>query len=111
MSVAALIFSERNQARERMRPIIHIRVTTDAIPGSPVAVPVTPERARTLGKIWAFPDGTVEAAFDGRALELLVHPEDWYSLLKDMDAARDYVVQFGVQPGEPDRVFGIPVSK
>lgn len=110
-SIVASLFRERNAADEQMRPIIHIRITTDAIAGSVVAVPVSPERARTLGKLWAFPDGTIEAAYDGRALEILVHHEDWYSLLKEMPADNGFAVQLAMKLGEPDRVLGIPVSR
>lgn len=110
-SVAEVIWHERNDADAQMRPIIHIRITTDGIPGSPAALPVTPERARTLGKLWAFPNGSVDAAYDGRALEVLVHPEDWAGLLKDVDAAKQYAVQIPLKPNEPYRVFGISVSE
>jgi hypothetical protein len=110
-SVIAAIFRECNAADGQMRPIIHARLTTDAIPGSIAAMPVTPERARTLGKLWAFPDGTIEAAYDGRALEILIHPEDWHGLLKELPSENGYAVQNAIWCGEPDRVLGIPVSR
>lgn len=105
-SVFAAIARERHDADVQLRPIIHIRITKDAIPGTPAAVPVTPERARTLGRLWALPDGSVDAAYDGRALEVVIHPEDWSRLLTEKDA----MVGYAVQVGDPDRVLGIPVS-
>lgn len=110
-SVSSALWRERQEARAQMRPIVHIRISRDAFLGSIVAVPVSPERARTLGKLWAFPDGTVDAAYDGRALELLMHPEDWASLLKEFPHENGHAVQLAMRAGEPDRVMGIPVSK
>lgn len=88
--------------------IVHIRVTTDALQGSPVTVPITPERARAIGRLMMVQGhGVVADPMDYETrLELLVHPQDYSDLLKDVDLMR-----YGVQIGEPMRIMGIPVSR
>lgn len=93
--------------------IVHVRVTTDAICGSMAAVPVTPERARAIGKLVALPDVgalayTVAAdpQWYERALELLIHPEDWIALLREIPMGAT-----PLQLGDPKTVYGIPVSE
>jgi hypothetical protein len=97
--------------------IVHIRVTTDALPGSPTSVPVTPERARTLGRLIALRDprgGEATVAADPsdyeRMLELLIHPQDWADVLRGADMFAGELAP-GMRPGEPDSVYGIPVSR
>lgn len=65
------------------RPVRHIRITEDALRGSPVALPITPERQRTVGRLRAYPGGGVDAdlAMACWELEIVVHPVDWYGVL------------------------------
>jgi hypothetical protein len=108
MSLAA-IHREVYDARAADRPITHIRVTTDALPGYPAAVPITPERARTIRLRMAY-GGTVGAdyASTGRLLEIVIHPEDWATLLKEKDALGHYAVG---TDGRVKTVLGIPVAE
>lgn len=107
MSVELAIANQLNDARETgWQRIVHIRVTVDALAGSVTALPVTPERARTLGRLLAVPGGVVADPSDYEGmLELLIHPADWADLLRDTTAIRS------VKLGEPTRVMGIPVSQ
>lgn len=114
VSIIASIHRELHDARATgYKRIVHIRVTADALAGSVTSVPVTPERARVLGKLLMIRspgeplDGAVIAdPADAEALlELLMHPLDWAELLADLDAI-GYV-----SLGEPIRVMGIPVSQ
>lgn len=110
MSVLPAIHRERVHADEQMRTIHHIRVTVDALPGSVVSVPITPERARTIA-LRAFPASGGDPVVDtdpelvGRPLlEVLIHPEDWMTLLKDAEA-----IGYVDTSGPIRRVMGIPV--
>lgn len=113
MSVLEIIHRERQDARATgYKRIVHIRVTVDAIPGAPTTVPVTPERARVLGRLLMvrgegpLTGSVVADPSDYEAmLELLIHPKDYADLLKDASAIA------AVQIGEVDRVMGIPVSR
>ena len=111
VSLLKPFWDEIRQAREQAREVHWIRVTADAIPGSIVTTPITPERARQIG-LHAEPSvGGHTVDTDPRLiahppLEIVVHPEDWAELLKDPEAAR-----WGIQIGEPDRVLGIPVQR
>jgi hypothetical protein len=112
MSLLKPFYDEIRQAREQDREVHWIRVTKDAIPGSIVTTPITPERARQI-RLRAEPEFgsgyTVDTdpSLVGRPpLEIVVHPEDWAELLKDPEVAR-----WGIQIGEPDRVLGIPVTR
>jgi hypothetical protein len=87
--------------------IVHIRVTVDALQGSPVSVPITPERARAIGRLMMVPGGSVVA--DPRdyetKLELLMHPADYCEVLK----ARPYF--YHSFSGGVETVMGIPVER
>lgn len=112
MSVLHAISNELDAAAlSGYKRIVHIRLTTDALPGSVTSTPITPERARTLGRLLALPGGGVVA--DPRStellMEILIHPEDWAALLAETDAP--YTVQAAMKAGEPDRVYGIPVTR
>ncbi len=82
--------------------VVRIRVTHDAIGGAPVAMPLTPERARSV---------TLPAR-GGRMVplelvrEIVVHPDDWRDLLVD-PAIRDQLPA-GLN-GPPTRIYGLPV--
>lgn len=112
MSLLKPFWDEIRQAREQDREVRWIRVTADAIPGSIVTTPITPERARQIA-LRAEPDFGSDYTVDTDpklilrpSLEIVVHPEDWAELLKDPEAAH-----WGIQIGEPDRVLGIPVTR
>ncbi len=75
--------------------ITRIRVTTDAIPGSVVALPMTPERARLVGRPGPLPH------------EILVHPEDWFGILV---GASTFGPGWLASAGLPNRVLGLPVE-
>ena len=114
MSIFAALHSEIRHAREQDRPVVHVRVAKDALPGTVAAMPVTPERARALGTLLLLPDETIVGSpVNERLLELLIHPEDWRGLLVEKDALGNYVVDYVVAPGEGGvtRVLGIPVVK
>jgi hypothetical protein len=98
-SVFRAIAHEVYEARAALRPITHIRVTRDALAGTVAALPITPERARTI-RLRAFPGGTVEADFGEteRLLEIVIHPEDWRTLLTERDAVGVYAVNVGTEP-------------
>ena len=111
MTIMPTLYREQQQAREQLREIHHIRVTTDALPGSLVSVPITPERARTI-RLAMFPSKAGESTVDvdpelvGRPLlEVLMHPEDYAELTKDLDAVRDVDMT-----GSVTRVLGIPIA-
>jgi hypothetical protein len=112
MTVLDIIYRERQQARETgYKRIVHIRVTKDAILGAPTTVPVTPERARTLGRLLMVRSGGLDGVVVAdpsdyeRMLELLIHPEDWAALLTEKTA-----FGYAVELGTIDHVMGIPVS-
>lgn len=88
--------------------IVHIRVTTDALEGSIVAVPITPERARARGRLMMVEGHGIVAdpAQYETMLELLMRPADLVALLRDSD-----LVRFGIELGDPMRIMGIPVSQ
>lgn len=92
ITVEDAIQRERREAWETgYKRIVHIRVTPYAMPGSPVSVPIPPERARNMGIArWDFEE----------ALEILLHPEDWRRWLLEAG---------GLLIGNPDAVHGLPV--
>jgi len=89
MKAIETLWREINDAAIQMRPIQHIRVTTDAFAGSPSVAPISPERARQV-RLLAIPayNGDISVVADpevvARTLELLVHPKDWYDALHEM---------------------------
>lgn len=97
-------------AREQARPLLRIRVTTDALQGSPVAVPITPEQARQIRLVAVpLPEGETAVEADPhvymRALELIVHPADWSDVLA-------HPIMRYVLPGDDGRIrefMGLPV--
>lgn len=68
---------EIESAWEQDRNVVQIRVTTDALEGTPTAVPLTPERLRALD---------LSPTFDSNVtpLEVLVHPRDWADALSEI---------------------------
>ena len=78
----ATLMREIASAQEQDRPLLHIRVTPDALRGTPASLPVTPERLRVLYpesvKLGLIENGLVPH----HGMELVVHPEDWRDVLK-----------------------------
>ena len=108
-SVMAALFLERRAAREKDVRVVHVRVTTDAIRNSIALVPITPERARTLGTLYLLPDETV-VADAGRLHEIVMHPEDF----RDLKVEKDNTGRFEFDAGRIDaygfqRVVGLPL--
>lgn len=66
----AALMGEINFIREQDRPLLWLRVTEDAIEGSPIAVPATPERIAQASTVTG-----EELGYDG--MEILVHPTDY----------------------------------
>src|ERR1700759_1212361 len=99
------ILREVHRAREQMRPVTQVRVTTDALEGTIAAAPVTPERARVLGKLRATPVGVISDPPNERLLEILIHPEDWKQLLMRTDSHGAIGFSDGVETA-----LGLPVS-
>jgi hypothetical protein len=106
MTVVESLCHEIAAAEEGMRPVGHVRVSRDVIPGSPVCVPVTPERARTIA-LRAVKDGVIaDPSVWMRQLEIVVHPQDWMEYLRDMDTRWMSESRLDV-----DTFRGIPVSR
>lgn len=103
------IYGELERAAETgYREIVSIRVTPLAIQGSLLAVLVSPERARVLGKLRMLEGQGVVAdpAWCEEHEELLIHPRDWMDLLSDQTVFR--YISMGT---EAWNVFGIPVLR
>lgn len=116
MSLFAAIAAEVDDSRATgYKRIVHIRVTTDALLGSLVTVPMTPERARVLGRLLMVSgDGPLAGSVVAdpsdyeRMQEILVHPEDWATILRDPGMYA--YVQMPLHDTDVTRVLGIPVS-
>lgn len=106
-AVHALLRDVRATGYQR---VVHVRVTTDALPGSMTTVPVTPERARVLGRLLAVQDSGVVAdpLWFEKAQEVLIHPEDWVKLLSEVPG---YAHQGALSIDGSTRIFGIPVTE
>lgn len=97
-------------ARLQDREVLHLRVTRQALPGSIVALPLTPERARALRTLWAVRQGdmSVTALPDlevlERYVEVVMHPDDYLDLLGVAHTV-NVDVRSGVQ-----RVLGYPIT-
>jgi hypothetical protein len=111
----ATLWRELNDAEARRLQIVQIRVSPAAIPGAPTTTMITPERIRAMRTYViqlpgrdtpdAFPDPDAQE----RWREIVIHPVDWQALL--MEHALHGHYQPGTAGVEPDRVFGIPVSR
>ncbi|MBE2315200.1 hypothetical protein DVA67_004390 [Solirubrobacter sp. CPCC 204708] len=88
--VSDAIQRELDDAREADRPVASVRVSESALPGAVAAVSLSPERAAAL---------RLDAVLAERAVEVLLHPDDYEELLDE-----DVVVE-----GEVPRVFGVPL--
>lgn len=110
MSVFRAITREVYDAQAQLREIVHIRVSRNALAGSVVALPITPERARTI-RLRAFPGGAVDVDYGSteRLLEIVIHPEDWRDLLTEKDAVGAYVLN--AESTGIRRIYDIPVAE
>lgn len=114
VSIIEAIYDEFRAARDAARPVLHVRVSLAAIPGSVITTPLSPERARALRPYVIHlqgrdtPDALADPEVVERALELVLHPEDWARLLADHAAIPD--VALPLRDGEPFRVLGVPVT-
>jgi hypothetical protein len=72
------------------KQIVRVRITMDALKGTPVALPVTPERARVAGALRAIPDP--------RTGEALVVADPAWAYGAHLDA------------GEKPTLMGLPVE-
>ncbi|MDA0180672.1 hypothetical protein OJ997_10245 [Solirubrobacter phytolaccae] len=88
--VADAIRRELDEARRAERPVASVRVTESALPGAVAAVSLSPERAEALD---------LDAQMTERAVEILVHPDDYDELDDDEVSEED-----GIR-----RVFGVPL--
>lgn len=78
MGLIRAVHRELSAAHLRDLEVVQIRVTRDALAGSPVAVALTPERARERCTTAGEPDYEAE-----RWREILVHPDDWAATVRD----------------------------
>lgn len=107
LGVWDVLRDEINSAFEQDRAIVHVRVTASAIPGSIAAMPISPEHARAVAALWILRDGTVTDLYHGRALEVLLHPMDYETILKDIEAA----LRGDCLIGDPVLLLGLPVMR
>lgn len=93
--VAEAIRREIDEARGGERPVASVRVTESALAGTVAAVSLSPERAEAL---------RLDAVLAERAVEILVHPDDYAELL---EAPGD---ELTTDAGSGARlVFGVPL--
>lgn len=110
MSIFELLGREIHEARSRQLEIVQIRASTAVPRGIVGATPIAPERLRVLKPyvVHLFgrsPDVFADPVAEERWREIVLHPADFMDLRKQTDP------YYGYQPGEPDRVFGIPVRR
>jgi hypothetical protein len=93
--VAQAIRREIDEARSGDRPVASVRVTESALSGTVAAVSLSPERAESL---------RLDAQLAERAVEILVHPDDYAELLEEPDPGLSTDEGSGVR-----LVFGVPL--
>lgn len=108
MKIAALLEREAVEACIACRDIIQIRVTADALPGSPVALSLTPERVRQHALVGYTQGVIADLRWQDRTLEIIMHPDDWRDVLVDAELTRAYAVR--QSPKGDTRLMGIPVT-
>lgn len=106
MTVEAIYRELECAAETGYREIVSIRVTPLAIRGSILAVQLSPERARILGKLRMVEGQGVIADPEWCETheELLIHPADWSTLLNDC-SVYPYINSGALS------MFGIPVTR
>jgi hypothetical protein len=95
VDVAEAIRRELDDARAAERPVASVRVTDSALPGAVVAVSLAPERSAELG---------LDAQMAERAVEIIIHPDDFAELLETPAATLSASIEDGVR-----RIFGVPL--
>lgn len=101
------IAQQIREARMADRPILHLRVTPDAIPGTVTTTPLAPGRLRRYRAL-AAEEGTILPDLSSNVLEIVVAPVDWDALLVEKDAFERYAVE--VDPGSGvKKVLGVRV--
>jgi len=113
--IVDFVHREINHAHERLHRIVGIRVSDHAIPGSPVTLPVAPERARLFARllIQLDPRGggglAMSDPVEADSLrEILVHPDDFHDARGNPPRAPNYTYDL---IGPPTHIYGIPVLK
>lgn len=77
-----VIVRELRQAVEAQREVVHIRVSQDAISGCVLAVPLAPERLRTLAGVNTAGKGLLpDPKAQERLVEIVVHPDEWIDMM------------------------------
>ena len=118
MSLLAAIARQLDEVRAEREDacVVRIRVTRDAVCGSVVAVPVTPERARVLARLVLVRDDrgsaavVADPAYYEHLREVLIHPADWMDLLASGELVRTGAVVHTLSPVNGFRVWGIRVD-
>ena len=93
--VAEAIRREIDEARGADRPVASVRVTASALPGTVAAVSLSPERVEAL---------RLDRQLAERAVEILVHPDDYAALLEEPGEGLSTDAQSGVR-----HAFGVPL--
>lgn len=105
MNILHAVHRELDDAIINGQQVVQIRVTSDALQGSIVALPITPERARVIGQVMILETGGVVADLHHENVaELMVHSLDWMQLRSA--AYRDLVLDVGAVT----RIYGLPVA-
>lgn len=78
----AAVSREVDEAALRAQRVAHVRITPLALPGSIVAVTITPERARTVCRPLMLETQAVVPDVEWeRTVEILIHPKDYEAFL------------------------------
>lgn len=103
MSVLDALGREFDAAQRDDLEVRRVRVSRDAIPGSAVVVPLTPERLRVLVPLRETLAGVVTdlEAFE-RWREIIIHPQDLERLLCECSDMAGLAVH-------PSHVLGLPL--
>lgn len=82
MDAEVAVGNEICGALEQGLKVAHIRVTADAIQGSPAALAMTPERARGVAVIEVGGVVTADPEMVLHAAEVLLHPADFDAIVE-----------------------------
>lgn len=107
MTVIAAIGREVSYCREAKLTVARVHVTVDAIPGSVVSVPLTPEHARLLGLV-DYGRGVETDPRTDVFREIRIHPADYGELLTEKYAGGLWAVEQGADGIE--RVLGVKIA-
>lgn len=92
MTLRSDVQFEIGRETARGHPVVRIRVTPHALPGSICCLPITSKRF----ELGITPE---------RRRELLIHPDDWHDLLGEMEGEE------GRGVNELREAFGLPVAQ